>query len=92
MHKIILASAAAAALLAGCASSAEQTAANADPNRQICKRFAVTGSRTSERECHTAAEWAALEGRQHQDARDSADSVRNGGRGNDAIIEPAAGG
>lgn len=32
-----------------------------DPDKKICRRAASTGSRMSKSECHTKAEWAAID-------------------------------
>jgi hypothetical protein len=48
----------------------------ADPNRQICRRRVVTGTRTQfERICMTAAEWRARREENHRGVRESTDRM-----------------
>lgn len=54
-------------LVSAAAAAAEKTASKKDPNRMVCEKQAVEGSRiASKRVCMTAAEWQAkrLEERQ----------------------------
>ena len=40
---------------------AAPTTATANPDPKICRQVEVTGSRLSQKECHTASEWAAIQ-------------------------------
>lgn len=48
-----------------------------DPDKKICRRAASTGSRMSKPECHTKAEWAAIDENNRQSSQWYAD--RRGG-------------
>jgi hypothetical protein len=67
--KLLLAAALSVTLLGACAGTPDPeevaaTGASASGEPQVCRRFAVTGSRNAVRRCHTAAEWAAIADRE----------------------------
>ncbi|WP_374529334.1 hypothetical protein [Novosphingobium sp.] len=77
MSKIVIAAGALALLAIAAPAMAEPAPAAAgattksddkDPNRVVCRRMEVTGSRlASKRVCQTAAQWDAMEAAQRQD-------------------------
>ncbi|MFO1186509.1 MAG: hypothetical protein U1E87_03075 [Alphaproteobacteria bacterium] len=74
MRGLVIATAAALSLVLGAGLQAEeQTTGNTqpsgqeNPDRVICKRVEVIGSRIPKRECHTAREWEQI----RQDAQDT---------------------
>lgn len=59
----------------GNANSSENAQEKSDPNRKICVKQALTGSRLgSKRVCATAAEWE----RTHREQQQSTEAVQNG--------------
>jgi hypothetical protein len=81
--KTLSAAVALTALLGACATPESKTAGTqtADASKQICKRVSVTGSRASERECHTQAEWNAIALNQNDAARQARENSRQNGSG-----------
>lgn len=49
-----------------------QPAGQEDPNRVVCKKVEVVGSRIPKRVCHTAREWEQI-------SQDTQDTLRNSG-------------
>lgn len=48
-----------------------------DPNKKTCRSQEAVGTLFSKRICHTAAEWAKIDERERNDARDFDDNRRN---------------
>ena len=55
--------------------AAGQTAAQASPDRRVCRRVQVTGSRVKERVCRTQRDWDRLT----EESRETVDKAREGG-------------
>jgi hypothetical protein len=48
-------------------------------SKKICRKFAVTGQRIAKSVCNTAAQWAELDGKNEQNAKDFVNGVQTSG-------------
>jgi ABC-type uncharacterized transport system auxiliary subunit len=66
-----------AVLLSACASTpAPQANATAEGGGRVCRSERVLGSNMPVRTCHTAAEWAALDGANQENSEQIARDIR----------------